>query len=66
MDSVFPPGEKNDPLSQWSKVIKAVDDETRLEVSVLKGSKHNPTIALSEVSGASIDHYLDEAEKINK
>lgn len=66
LDAVFPPVKTMSPESQWTEVIKSASEKTRLETSVLKGLRHNTTVSADEITAANIDHYLDEAEKINK
>lgn len=66
MDSVFPPGDENDPNSQLARIVEAVDDETRIEKSVMAGLEHNTTLAPDEITAANIEHYLTRAEDKNK
>jgi len=66
LDIVFPPGDKNDENSQLAKVINAVNDEAKIDTSILTGLRHNTTISADEITAANMEHYFEEAEKKNK
>jgi len=66
LDSVYPSGDREDKNSQLAKVIEAVKDKTKIDVSIMKGLRHNTTIAPDEITAANIDHYLSKAEEKNK
>jgi pimeloyl-ACP methyl ester carboxylesterase len=63
LDSVYPPGKQGDNKSQLSKVIEAVKDKSKLEISVMEGLRHNTTIAPDEITAVNIEHYIEKAEK---
>lgn len=66
LDTVFPPGDKDDPNSQWSKIVDAVNDQTKIETSVLSRLHHNTTITADEITAANIEHYMNKVEKSRK
>ncbi len=63
LDTVYPPGTSDDENSQLARVIESVKDETRIERSVMKGLRHNTTIAPDEITAANIEYYLERAEE---
>jgi pimeloyl-ACP methyl ester carboxylesterase len=63
LDTVYPPGEKDDTESQLARVIESVGDKTRIEKSVMLGLRHNTAIAPDEITASNIEYYLEKAEK---
>jgi pimeloyl-ACP methyl ester carboxylesterase len=66
LDTVYPPGKKDDVNSQLAKIIEGVGEEEKIEKSVMAGLRHNTTIAPDEITAANIEHYLEKAEKTRK
>ncbi|HIP50339.1 MAG TPA: alpha/beta fold hydrolase [Candidatus Pacebacteria bacterium] len=62
LDTVYPPGEKVDEDSQLARIVDSVNNEENINTSVMKGLRHNTTLAPDEITAANIDHYLELAE----
>ncbi len=63
LDSIYPPGSEGENISQIARVIESVKNKEYVETSVMKGLRHNTTIAPDEMTAANIDHYLEKAER---
>ena len=62
LDTVYPPGKEDDENSQLARVIKSVENKTRIEKSIMAELRHNTTIAPDEIVAANVEHYLEKAE----
>ncbi len=63
LDTVYPSGKMDNENSQLTKIIKSVNINSRMEISVMAGLRHNTTIAPDEITTANLEHYLEAAEK---
>jgi pimeloyl-ACP methyl ester carboxylesterase len=62
LDTVYPPGDEVDKDSQLAKIIDSINNRENISISVMRGLRHNTTLAPDEITAANIDHYLSEAE----
>ena len=63
LDSIYPPGSEGENSSQIARVVESVKNKNYIKTSVMRGLRHNTTIAPDEITGANVEHYLGEAEK---
>jgi pimeloyl-ACP methyl ester carboxylesterase len=63
LDTVYPPGKKDDENSQLKRFIESVQGGIKVEKSIMAGLRHNTTIAPDEITAANIEHYLEKAER---
>jgi pimeloyl-ACP methyl ester carboxylesterase len=65
-DTVYPSGTIDDESSQLHRIVQSVQDNSKIEKSVMARLRHNTTLAPDEITAANIDHYLTVAEQKNE